>query len=75
MNVILITNRSDNQMMLVKHIRSDQNLYYPHIITNTKLVKIKYVAPMEFEQSGEGIFGRRSHKAKLFERFEHSGSR
>ena len=27
------------------------------------------------EHSGEGIFGRRSHNAKLFERIEHSGSR
>ena len=27
------------------------------------------------EHSGEGIFGSRSHNAKLFERIEHSGSR
>ena len=30
---------------------------------------------MWFEHSGEGIFGRHSHNAKLFERTEHSGSR
>ena len=28
---------------------------------------------MGVEHSGEGIFGRRSHNAKLFERIEHSG--
>ena len=27
------------------------------------------------EHTDEGIFGRRSHNAKLFERIEHSGSR
>ena len=32
-------------------------------------------SPMGVEHSGEGIFGRRSHNAKLFERIEHSGSR
>ena len=30
---------------------------------------------MGVEHSGEGILGRRSHNAKLFERIEHSGSR
>ena len=30
---------------------------------------------MGVEHSGEGIFGRRSHNAKLFKRIEHSGSR
>ena len=30
---------------------------------------------MGVEHSGEGIFGRRSHNAKVFERIEHSGSR
>ena len=30
---------------------------------------------MGVEHSGEGIFGRRSHKTKLFKRIEHSGSR
>ena len=30
---------------------------------------------MGVEHSGERIFGRRSHNAKLFERIEHSGSR
>ena len=30
---------------------------------------------MRVEHSGDGIFGRRSHNAKLFERIEHSGSR
>ena len=30
---------------------------------------------MGVEHSGEGIFGRRSHNAKLFERIEHSGIR
>ena len=29
---------------------------------------------MGVEHSGKGIFGRRSHNAKLFERTEHSGS-
>ena len=29
----------------------------------------------EVEHSGDGIFGRHSHNAKLFERIEHSGSR
>ena len=32
-------------------------------------------SPMGVEHSGEGIFGRCSHNAKLFERIEHSGSR
>ena len=27
------------------------------------------------EHSGEGIYGSRSHKSKLFERIEHSGTR
>ena len=31
--------------------------------------------PWGVEHSGEGIVGRRSHNAKLFERIEHSGSR
>ena len=31
--------------------------------------------PMGVEHSGEGIFGRRSHNAKFFERIEHSGGR
>ena len=30
---------------------------------------------MRVEHSGEGIVGRRSHNAKLFEKIEHSGSR
>ena len=30
---------------------------------------------MGVEHSGRGIFGCRSHNAKLFERIEHSGSR
>ena len=30
---------------------------------------------MGVEHSGEGIVGRCSHNAKLFERIEHSGSR
>ena len=30
---------------------------------------------MGVKQSSEGIFGGRSHNAKLFERIEHSGSR
>ena len=30
---------------------------------------------MGVEHSGKGIFGRRSHNAKLFERIRHSGSR
>ena len=30
---------------------------------------------MGVERSGEGIFGRRSHNAKLFERIEHYGIR
>ena len=30
---------------------------------------------MGVEHSDEGIFGRCSHNVKLFERFEHSGSR
>ena len=30
---------------------------------------------MGVEHSGEGIFGRRLHNAKLFERIEHFGSR
>ena len=30
---------------------------------------------MGVEDSGEGIFGHRSHNAKLFERIEPSGSR
>ena len=30
---------------------------------------------MGVDHSGEGIFGRRSNNAKLFERTEHSGSR
>ena len=29
---------------------------------------------MGVEHSGEGIFGPRSHSAKLFERSDHSGS-
>ena len=29
---------------------------------------------MAVEHSGEGIFSRRWHNAKLFERIEHSGS-
>ena len=33
------------------------------------------LSTMGVEHSGEGIFGRRSHNAKLFERIEHSGSR
>ena len=32
-------------------------------------------SPRGGEHSGEGIFGRRSRNAKLFERIEHSGSR
>ena len=30
---------------------------------------------MRVEHSGEEIFGRSSHNAKLFEKIEHSGSR
>ena len=30
---------------------------------------------MRVEHSGEGIFGSRTHNAKLFERIEHSGIR
>ena len=32
-------------------------------------------SPMGVEHSGKGIFSRRSHNAKLFERIVHSGSR
>ena len=32
-------------------------------------------SPMGVEHSGEGIFSRRPHNAKLFERIEHSGGR
>ena len=38
--------------------------------------KHKFIrSPMGVEHSGEGIYGRRSHNAKLFERIEHSGIR
>ena len=34
-----------------------------------------YTLPQGIEHSGKGIFGRRSHNAKLFERIEYPGSR
>ena len=44
--------------------------------TCTRACSLIYIrTPMGVEHSGEGIFSRRSHNAKLFERIEHSGSR
>ena len=41
----------------------------------SKLLTHPLKLSMGDEHSGEGIFGRRSHNPKLFERIEHSGSR
>ena len=45
---------------------------YVHVYTDTHIL-IRSL--MGVEHSGEGIFGRHSHNAKLFKRIEHSGSR
>ena len=54
--------------------RKDYYHYYSEMITNDNvgLIHQGYFYTSAFH-SGEGIYGCRSHNAKLFERIEHSG--
>ena len=71
------------QQRLIKHLYSFKQITSSsgtHRETHTEKHIYLYIfifirPPMAVEHSGEGIYGCRSHNAKLFERIEHSGIR